>query len=65
MLLIKVRTQEGLFDNLKYHFLSLPIQSPEGRIRTSEGKTQQIYSLPPLATWVPLVDLEIISNFRV
>ena len=24
----------------------------ERRIRTSEGKRQQIYSLPPLATWV-------------
>ncbi len=29
--------------------------SPEGRIRTFEGKTQEIYSLSPLATWVPLV----------
>ena len=25
-----------------------------GRIRTFEAITQQIYSLPPLATWVPL-----------
>jgi hypothetical protein len=25
-----------------------------GRIRTYEGKSQQIYSLPPLAAWVPL-----------
>ena len=25
-----------------------------GRIRTSEGISQQIYSLPPLAAWVPL-----------
>ena len=25
-----------------------------GRIRTYEGISQQIYSLPPLAAWVPL-----------
>jgi hypothetical protein len=25
-----------------------------GRIRTYEGMSQQIYSLPPLAAWVPL-----------
>lgn len=25
-----------------------------GRIRTYEGVSQQIYSLPPLAAWVPL-----------
>ena len=25
----------------------------QGRIRTSEGLRQQIYSLPPLSTWVP------------
>ena len=25
-----------------------------GRIRTYEGNSQQIYSLPPLAAWVPL-----------
>ncbi len=26
----------------------------EGRVRTFEGKCQQIYSLSPLAAWVPL-----------
>ena len=28
-----------------------------GRIRTYEGMSQQIYSLPPLAAWVPLRQL--------
>jgi hypothetical protein len=30
-----------------------PISHGQGRIRTSEGLRQQIYSLPPLSTWVP------------
>ncbi len=29
-----------------------------GRIRTYEGMSQQIYSLPPLAAWVPLRSLK-------
>src|ERR1700744_625404 len=28
-----------------------------GRIRTYEGISQQIYSLPPLAAWVPLLKM--------
>src|SRR5579862_2981831 len=28
-----------------------------GRIRTYEGISQQIYSLPPLAAWVPLLEM--------
>ncbi len=31
------------------------VPCPGGGIRTPEGVHQQIYSLPPLATWVPLV----------
>ena len=38
-------------------FVSLDFCEPtshgQGRIRTSEGLRQQIYSLPPLTTWVP------------
>src|ERR1700678_4336469 len=31
-----------------------PLLGGGGRIRTYEGISQQIYSLPPLAAWVPL-----------
>ena len=34
-----------------------------GRIRTYEGMSQQIYSLPPLAAWVPLRQMSRIFSF--
>src|SRR5476649_2383762 len=49
---------------LNYTRLSCRINDPNpspvgggGRIRTYEGISQQIYSLPPLATWVPLLKM--------
>jgi hypothetical protein len=33
--------------------LQSEIGSGQGRIRTSEGVSQLIYSQPPLSTWVP------------
>ncbi len=38
-----------------HHFFALPQKNGgRERIRTSEACVQQIYSLPPLATWVPV-----------
>src|SRR5256886_2826147 len=37
-----------------YHLSYSRVSNGEGRIRTSEGIRRQIYSLLPLATWVPL-----------
>ena len=34
-----------------------------GRIRTYEGNSQQIYSLPPLAAWVPLRGISRLLSF--
>ena len=34
-----------------------PLLGGGGRIRTYEGISQQIYSLPPLAAWVPLLKM--------
>ena len=34
----------------------------ESRIRTCEGMHQQIYSLPPLATWVSPRQFEAVEN---
>jgi hypothetical protein len=35
-----------------------------GRIRTYEGNSQQIYSLPPLAAWVPLRGISRLLSFH-
>ncbi len=35
-----------------------------GRIRTYEGISQQIYSLPPLAAWVPLPKMSRVFSGR-
>ena len=35
------------------NFLRIPLRNGGGRIRTFEGVSRQIYSLLPLATWVP------------
>src|SRR5690625_516915 len=46
---------EGFCSTIELHPQVLPATNKNGggsRIRTYEGLSQQIYSLPPLATWV-------------
>ena len=52
----EVRTRDPQLGRLMLYQLSYfrGKNSGEGRIRTSEGISQQIYSLPQLATLVPL-----------
>ena len=46
-----------LFRTKPQSHLSLSTAGGGGRIRTYEGISQQIYSLPPLAAWVPLLKM--------
>jgi hypothetical protein len=38
------------------------LRGGQARIRTLEDISQQIYSLPPLATWVPARDVSLINH---
>ena len=40
------------------------LQNGERRIRTSEGKSRQIYSLIPLATWVSPRGISSVKNIN-
>ena len=58
------RTRDILLGRQELYQLSYSRISGQGRIRTSVGVCQQIYSLPPLTTWVPALATKINFQFK-
>ena len=59
------REYAGYVDRQERRATGLPSATGGGdRIRTYEGMSQQIYSLPPLAAWVPLPKMSRVFSGR-